>query len=259
MRRSVLAALVVAAVPAAALAHSPYLLPNAFDLKDRDHVTVEASFTEVFLEPDIVMRSSAYAVVGPDGARTPLAPTYLSDLAVLEAATPAPGTYRITTGAREGRIAKAYFADGEWTFLEEPNARIPTGANAVDMQSLTLADVYVSRGAPTQTALKPVGKGLEFVALTHPNSIFVGEEASFLALYDGKPVPGLPIEIRRADGRYGDGKPPATATTAADGKFSLTPARAGLYHLMSRYRLPPEPGGKLARSFTYALTFEATP
>jgi hypothetical protein len=30
-----------------ASAHSPYLLPNSFDLGNRDHVSVQASFTDV--------------------------------------------------------------------------------------------------------------------------------------------------------------------------------------------------------------------
>ena len=257
-RSRVLAAMALIAVPTAALAHSPYLAPNLFDLNKRDHVTVTGSFTEVFLEPDIVMKSNAYAVVGPDGTRTPLTPTYLSDLAVVEAKTPTNGTYRITTGPREGRVAKAYFAKGEWTFLEEPNAPAPAGATAVDMQSLTTADVYVSRGAPNDAALAPTGKGLEFKAITHPNSVFVGKDAVFQALYDGKPLADLPVEIHQADGRYGDGKPPTSATTGADGRFSVKASRAGLYHIMSRYRLPPAPGTTLAKSYTYALTFEAT-
>ncbi len=47
-------------------------------------------------------------------------------------------------------------------------------------------------------------------------------------------------------------------TTGADGRFSVKASRAGLYHIMSRYRLPPAPGTTLAKSYTYALTFEAT-
>ena len=51
-----------------ALAHSPYLLPNAFDLVERKHVTVEASFTETFFVPDVAMKADDYHVVSPDGS-----------------------------------------------------------------------------------------------------------------------------------------------------------------------------------------------
>ncbi len=40
-----------------AQAHSPYLLPNLFDLGKRDHVTVRGSFTEEFFSPDVAMKS----------------------------------------------------------------------------------------------------------------------------------------------------------------------------------------------------------
>ncbi len=48
-------------------AHSPYLLPNAFDVVDRKHVTVEGSFTETFFVPDVAMKADDYHVIAPDG------------------------------------------------------------------------------------------------------------------------------------------------------------------------------------------------
>jgi hypothetical protein len=54
----------------AAQAHSPYLLPSTvFDVSDRKLVTVQGSFTESFFTPEVVMKSDAWAVVGPDGVR----------------------------------------------------------------------------------------------------------------------------------------------------------------------------------------------
>src|ERR1700749_3085754 len=49
------AVLIAALLAGAAQAHSPYLMPNAFDATGRDHVTVEASFTEHVFIPDVVM------------------------------------------------------------------------------------------------------------------------------------------------------------------------------------------------------------
>src|SRR4051812_9157570 len=48
-------------------AHSPYLRPNVFDATGRDHVTVEASFTEDIFEAEVVMRSDFFHIVGPNG------------------------------------------------------------------------------------------------------------------------------------------------------------------------------------------------
>ena len=55
-----------------ALAHSPYWLPNEFDLSDRDHVSVQASFTEKFFLPDVAMKATNGNVVAPDGQSLPL-------------------------------------------------------------------------------------------------------------------------------------------------------------------------------------------
>src|SRR5262245_48748578 len=124
-KRSVL--LLVVAASSTALAHSPYLLPNAFALSTRDHVSVQASFTEDFFVPDVVMKSDHWSVKGPDGRVLALTPVYTRDLAVLDVDTPLPGTYRISSGVRDGRVAKALIKGDEWKFLREGEA-VPAGA-----------------------------------------------------------------------------------------------------------------------------------
>jgi hypothetical protein len=248
-------ALAAALFGGAAQAHSPYLLPNAFDATGRDHVTVEASFTEHFFVPDVVMKSDDFHAIGPDGARVALAPTYLRDLTVFETPTPVDGTWRITSGARVGRTAKAMLVKGEWVFLD-PDKPVPAGAMPVDMQSLTTAEVYVSRGKPNATALAPIGKGLEFHALTHPNSIVVGQDARFEVLINGKPLGGQVISIHQAGEDYAEAAKPVEVVSDAAGRFVLKVGQPGVFLAMTRYRLPPA-DGKPGQSLTYALTFEA--
>ena len=72
-------------VAGAAQAHSPYLLPSAFDVTDRKLVTVQGAFTESFFSPEVVMKSDAWAVVGPDGGRKPLTAVNLRELALVVA------------------------------------------------------------------------------------------------------------------------------------------------------------------------------
>lgn len=239
----------------AALAHSPYLLPNVFMTEGRDHVTVEGSFTESFFVPDVAMKSDDYSVVGPDGAKLALMPTYLTDLAVLEVKLEAEGTYRISTGARVGRTAKAYEKDGQWEFLE-PGASPPEGATAVDMASLTSADVYVTKGKPNAAALAPRGKGIELI----PASVeaAAGAPATFKLLFDGQPLAGQTVQIHRAGEAY-TGMAPVEVKTGADGTVAFTAEQAGIYLAMTRYRVGPEAAGGPYRSFTAALTFEVVP
>ncbi|MET0280867.1 MAG: DUF4198 domain-containing protein [Steroidobacteraceae bacterium] len=159
------------------VAHSPYLLPNQFDVTQRDHVSVQASFAEDFFVPDAVMKANDYHVLQPEGQRIPLTPQYSKDLAVLDVDTRLPGTYRISTGVRTGRAAPSALVSETWEFLEQ-GAKGPAGAKVYDMRSITRADVYVSRGAPTDAALAPTGKGVEFLMLTNPGRLNVGQPAS---------------------------------------------------------------------------------
>ncbi|KSB90104.1 nickel transporter [Caulobacter vibrioides] len=237
-------------------AHSPYMLPSTFDVSDRKVVTVQGSFTESFFTPEVVMKSDTYAVVGPDGVRKPLTPTYLRELALVEVPVEATGTYRITTGQRAGRVGKATLVNGEWEFLEPGKA--PAGAQVVDMQSITTADVYVTRGAPSAGALAPVGKGLEFQAVTHPSDITTGQPAKFVVLYDGKPVAGQEVTLTLGGDRYADAKAaPVTVKSDAQGRFEIKPERSGAYQMQARYRVAPAAEGQPGQSHTYSLTFES--
>lgn len=243
-----------AALGGAAQAHEPYLLPNGFDLTGRGHVTVQASFTENLFVPDVVMKSDDFHVVDPNGARQALTPTYFKDLAVLEAPVDGQGTWRLSSGVRAGRVSKVIRKGEEWVFLE-PGKPVPDGQTPQDMQSITTAEAYVSRGAPSDKALAPVGKGLEFQALTHPNRIAVSQQARFTVLLDGRPLPGQQIELIRADAEV-DGEKPKHVASDAAGRFDLMVDRPGVYLAMTRHRIAPA-DGQAGRSLTYALTFEA--
>ena len=247
-------ALLLSLGASAVQAHSPYLLPTVFDASDRKLVTVQGAFTESFFTPEVAMKSDAYAAIGPDGVRVALTPVYTRELALVEAVTEKPGTYRITTGLRGGRTAKAALVNGEWRFFEGDKAP----ADAIDMQSLTLAEVYVTRGAPSDAALAPIGKGLEFHAITHPSKITTGQDAVFEVLFYGKPLAGQAITVQGADDRYADTKSaPRTVTSDARGRFVLKVDRSGVYQAQTRYRVAPAAAGQPGQSFTYALTFES--
>lgn len=241
----------------AALAHSPYLQPNAFDVSRRDHVTIQASFTDEFFVPDIVMKAADWHVQRPDGTRLTLNPVYGRDLALLETETTLPGTYRLSTGLREGRTAKAALIDGEWKFLEA-GAAAPAGGRVFDVQSLTRAEVYVTRGGPTAEVLTPVGQGLEFQALSHPNDLIAGKPARFVVLFDGKPLASQVVVINRGGARYAPAAAPQEFRSGADGTVTIDLPTPGIYHAMTRHRLEPSMPDGVAKSYTYALTLEAT-
>ncbi|EQB15179.1 hypothetical protein L284_11120 [Novosphingobium lindaniclasticum LE124] len=249
--------LVAASVTAApASAHSPYLLPNGFVLDKGGHVTVEASFSEHVFVPAVAMQSDDFHLVGPDGAAVALKPVMLRHLAVLEAQLPADGTYRLTSGERQGRIAKAALIDGIWEFVD-PRRTLPPGMVPVDMQSVTRAEAFVTRGKPNAAALAPTGKGLEYRAITHPSLIRAGQPAAFEVLFDGKPLPGAEVEVEVARAGDVENARLPMITSDAKGRFTVVAPEPGLYFAMTRHRVGPA-GAQPARSYTYALTYSVS-
>ncbi|MDF7773736.1 DUF4198 domain-containing protein [Sphingomonas sp. AOB5] len=257
-RAAGLAAGITLIVAGVANAHMPYILPTLFDITG-DHITVTSAFAEDAFVPEVAMRDAPFHLIKPDGTRGEVGPvTYLRDLSIFEADVKADGTYRITTGQRAGRKSTMYHDGTKWIVRGESDDPIPADAKLVDVQSMTLADAYVTKGAQTGAALKPFGAALEIQAITHPNSIAAGEAAQFVLLFDGKPLAGAEITLFRSAGVHDGKKLAATVRSDAAGKFALTPADAGTYLVLVRHRAEAPAGSPTPyRSYTYTLAFDA--
>jgi uncharacterized GH25 family protein len=236
-------------------AHSPYLLPNRFDTGERDHVSVQASFTETFFVPDVVMQTPNYHVVLPDGRQQALQPVYTKDVAILDVDTALSGTYRISSGVRAGRAAKALRSGADWEFLG-PDEASAEAREIYAMRSVTVADVFISRGAPNNAALVPRNSGFEFEYLTHPNKVLAGDQLRLRLLHDGRPVARQSVSLRRAASDAGDFGPPVSLLSDAEGKVVFELADAGVYHVMARHRFETSASRREAESHTYAVTIE---
>ena len=278
MRRLTLAAQILltlaanAALASAALAHTPYVAPINF-APDRDYVTLEAALAETnYFVPDFPIRGAEYTVIGPAGQTVKAKSTELRELAVVEAALPQQGTYRITTGERPGRRGKWAKVDGKWLVVtngpvsdDDAGARaiqeskLPAGAEIMNTQSFITAETYVTRGKPTPGALKPIGKGLELAPETNPSEIYTKAPFKFAMLIDGKPVSGVNFNVSRAGDLYADKRYTHDGKSAADGKASVTFDQPGVYVLEVQY--PERAEGSpvpIPRSAIYSLTFEVT-
>ncbi|MEZ0471489.1 DUF4198 domain-containing protein [Luteimonas salinilitoris] len=186
MRSRLLLATLVACAALPSSAHTPYLAPSSFETRPGSWVTLDASFAETFFIPEVVFDDSRFEVTGPDGtAATPETVRLMKTRAVVEHRLgEQAGTYRFSTGPRLGALFRTWELDGEQTSSRDPAVEIPAGAKVLsNFQSLTLAETYVSVGAPDQTALAPRGDGLELVAVTHPNDLYVGEAFEYLYGY----------------------------------------------------------------------------
>lgn len=259
LRKAALTGFLFAMAAGSALAHVPYVRPNVTDATGRDHVTVEASFTEDIFAAEVVMRSDAWRIVGPNGDTPITQVTYLRDLAVFEAPTPVDGTYRISSGARTGRTAKMYRAvDNSWKMVGEEDEAPPADAVLVDVQSITTADTYVTRGAPSDEVLQATGNGLELVPLIQPGDIVAGEAAPFRLLLDGQPLAGVAVTVFREAGRYDGRKVDAEQITDADGRITITASDPGAYMTLIRHRMEAPAGSDVRyRSYSHSLTFVA--
>lgn len=253
------AALLLAALAVPAAAHTPYLAPASFSVRPDSVVTLDASFAETFFVPEVVFDNSEFVVTDPDGRQhAPDTVQRLKTRTVVEQTLPGQkGTYRFSTGNRLGAVFRTWTLNGKTGSSRDPGVPLPPGATLTShYQSLSRSEVYLTAGAPTATALKPYGTGLELVPITHPDDLYRGEHFEFRVQYDGKPLAAQQVEINRALGTAAAQPAPQVLTTDADGKARLTLDQAGSYLALIRYR-GPAPAGAAAPMYgnNYTLTF----
>ncbi|PZX24615.1 conserved hypothetical protein; putative exported protein [Cupriavidus phytorum] len=264
VRAAVLA--LAALAPLAAHAHRQWLLPSATVLSGSDPwVTVDAAVSnDLFYFEHVPMRLDNLQVTAPDGsavkAQNAATGKYRStfDLHLTQ-----PGTYRVAV-VNNGLFA-SYKVDGQpkrWRGSAENFAReVP--ANAQDLQ-VTQAEgrieSFVTAGKPSDKGLRTVGRGLELAPITHPNDLVAGDTASFRLLLDGKPASNLKVAVVPGGIRYRDQLQEFSATTDADGKFSVKWPAAGMYWMEAEVK-DDKTTFKQAKSrrAVYAVTVEVLP
>lgn len=255
-----------ALAPLAAQAHRQWLLPSATVLSGSDPwVTVDAAVSnDLFYFEHVPMRLDNLQVTAPDGsavkAENAATGKYRStfDLHLTQ-----PGTYRVAV-VNNGLFA-SYKVDGQtkrWRGSAETFAReVP--ANAQDLQ-VTQAEgrieSFVTAGKPSDKGLRITGRGLELAPITHPNDLVAGDTASFRLLLDGKPAGNLKVSVVPGGIRYRDKLQEFSATTDADGKFSVKWPAPGMYWMEAEVR-DDKATFKPARSrrAVYAVTMEVLP
>lgn len=253
------AGVLACAIAATASAHTPYLAPSNFAPQAGETLALDASFAETFFVPEAVFDNSRFTVTGPDGKETVVDTVQLlKTRAVAEHTLPqSQGTYRFSTGPRLGAQFRTWEQNGKQESSRDADAKIPAGAKVLaNFQSLTLAETYVTVGAPDPGALRARGQGIELVPATHPNDLFVGETFEFAVHYDGKPLADQKVEITEAVWTS-DRKPQVvTVTTDAQGRASFKLDRAGTWLALTRYRTKAPAGAPVDEySNSYTLTF----
>lgn len=255
MKTHLLAAVFLAAAAAPAAAYTSYLKPEQFWVTDAS-VEVEGSFATQFFTPSIALGDSL-TVLNPAGERvsadriavTPGGSTEL------EADLARGGTYRISTGEVAGQVAQLVADNGQWRVLGA-NETPPEGAETTTLQTITVADTYVTRGTASRTVVdQPIGR-LAIRPVTHPNQVLANQGLTIQLLFDNQPMANSAVVI------YAAGDPETKldryVVTDAQGNATFTFDGPGQYIIAARHRADMPAGSPAAvGSYTTTLTFEA--
>ena len=266
MKRSALALSLLLLLPLSALAHKAWLLPSQTVMSGNNPViTVDGAVSnDLFYFNHVPLRLDNLVIIAPDGSKAEsingATGKYRS---VFDVELKQQGTYRIAT-VNSGLIA-SWNENGQpkrWRGNVQSFAtEVPKDAKELKVsQSVGRVETFVTNGAPNDTALKPTGEGIELSPITHPNDLFMGEEARFKLLVDGKPAANLEIEIVRGGSRYRNAQDEIKITTDANGEFAVTWPEAGMYWLetVSEDAKTSIPQAK-QRRLSYVATFEVLP
>jgi uncharacterized GH25 family protein len=173
------------------------------------------------------------------------------------------GTYRVAA------ITDALFAtwkeNGQtrrWRGTPEALAReVPERAEELSViRAQGRIETFVTAGRPGGAALKPTGKGLELVPVTHPNDLFAGETAIFRLQLDGKPAAEIKVAVIQGGIRYRQQLKETTVTTGANGEFAVTWGQPGMYWINAAITEEGPAGTREPRRrASYAATLEVMP
>jgi len=218
----------------AAQAHNVWLLPSATVLsKAGDWITVDAAVAnDLFFFNHFPLGLDGLVITAPDGSRlAPQNPHKGRLRSVFDLELKQVGTHRLAV-LNDGITASYKDAQGQNRRFrgtaEKFAAEVP--ANAQDLkvtQSLGRIETFVTLGKPSP--VKPAGKGLELVPITHPNDLVQGEQARFAFHVDGKPAANLEVALVRGSTRYRDDLQTIAVKTDAKGEFAVTWPQAGMY------------------------------
>jgi len=265
--------LTAAMLPLQAQAHRTWLLPSATQLEGKEPwVTVDAAVSENLFDYDTnTLKLDGLHISGPGGATLQPENPHSGRLrSSFDLKLAQPGTYRISL-VTESVIA-SYKQNGEmkrWRgALDAFPREIPANAEALRSTRLhSRLETFVSAGKPGDATVKPSGVGLEMQPLTHPNDLAPGEAARFRLLLDGKPAAGLAVSVVPGGVRYRGVLNEILVKTDANGEFSVTWPRPGMYWVGASY--PPRtvaggnpqgtPPALPERRVSYAATLEVLP
>lgn len=254
MRALVLAAAIVTAAVSQASAYTAYLKPSAFWVTENS-VSVDGAYATQFFTPAVAL-PARLSVTHPSGSDLPFRSVAIAGpVTRLETGLPNGGTYRISTGEQLGAVATLVGVEGQWRPLAQGETP-PEGAPTTQIQTVTLSDVYVTRGTPNRTVVDRPSGQLAIRPITHPNQVMAAGGLDIELLFNGSPLANSAVVIYAAGDP--DTKVDRFVATGADGRAHISFDAPGQYVLAARHRADAPAGSEASvRSYTTTLTFEA--
>lgn len=262
--RSACILLIATLVPDISLAARAWLLPSQTIIaRNGGWVTFDAANADdLFSFNQGAMPLDGLTIVSPDGAAViPQNPAKGRTRSSFDLELRTPGTYRVAVASEQ--VMARWEEDGKpkrWRGnAADMAANVPANATKLELElARRRAEAFVTVGSPTP--VKPVGTGLELLAVGHPNDLYAGEPAQLRLMLDGKPAADVEVEIIAGGTRYRDSPAAIVAKSDSQGALTVTWPAAGLYWLNASVKdenanVP----GVRKRSSTYNATLEVLP
>lgn len=242
--KSVLSLALLAAM-SGAWAHRTWLIPSSSQVEGKDPwVTFDAAVSEDLFEFGAnAVKLDGLVITAPDGSSLKPENPFTGRLrSSFDLKLTLSGTYRVSL---VNESVMATYKQGtevkRWRGTPEALAKeVPADAPELRVTStLGRLETFVTSGKGNDTALKPVGSGLELMPLTHPSDFVPGQAARFQFLLDGKPASNVKVSVVPGGVRYRGVLREQTMSTDAKGEFQVKWPEAGMYWINASF--PPRP------------------
>lgn len=247
-----------------AQAHRAWMLPSATVLSGENAwITVDGAVSNsLFYFEHHPLRLDNLEIISPSGqqveAQNQATGKYRS---VFDVELAEEGTYILQN--RNQGIFGRYKLNGEmkrWRGSADEISEIPAEAEELRLMEIdSRMQVFVTKGAPSDSTFKTSGQGIELVPVTHPNDLFTGEPVAFRFLVDDKPGAGLEVTLIRDGIRYRDQVEEISLETDAEGQVELTFDEPGMYWLEVETEQDSKRLEGAKRRLSYSATLEVLP
>lgn len=241
-----------AIAPVTAQAARNWVMPSTTTLSGSNAwVTFDAASSDELYFPDLrPLALTSIQVIASDGAADQVQNGSQGKFrSTFDVQVNKPGTWKVASVST--MVMASWTENGEVKRFrgtgEDFAKQVPAGAaDLKTIRNVSRNETFVTRDKPTREALKPTGKDLEMVPVTHPSDVVATEPATFQLLLNGKPAAGVEVTVMRGYDHWAT-KPVGeiTTKTGPDGAFKVTMPQAGLWWISASLRTgetgrPPE-------------------